>query len=144
MPATDVISRFSGQHEYLSNFYSCQVMYEGIMYPSSEHAFQAAKTLDEAGRRFVAKAPNAGRAKKLGRKLPLREDWLEVRVQVMTDILRDKFTRNLALQRWLLSTGDAQLVEGNNWGDHVWGVCKGRGENKLGQALMRVRAELQC
>jgi len=146
MPDLKPITKFSGQYEYLSNFYACQVMYEGVMYPSSEHAFQAAKTLDRVARRDLAKIDTAGKAKKAGRSLQLRKDWLEVRVQVMLDILRDKFTRNVALGRWLLGTGSADLVEGNTWGDTFWGVYNGQGENKLGQALVRVRAELreQC
>lgn len=137
-----VISEFRGSYSFLSNFYLCPVMFEGDLYPSSEHAFQAAKTVDPIIRRRVAVQAKPGLAKQLGRKVPLREDWIEVRVQVMTEILRDKFSRNQKLRSKLLATGDADLVEGNTWGDTFWGVCRGEGENKLGQALMRVRAEL--
>lgn len=38
--------------------------------------------------------------------------------------------------------GDAELIEGNTWGDRIWGVCDGVGENRLGKILMRVRAEM--
>ena len=54
-----------------------------------------------------------------------------------------KFTQNPGLLDKLLATGDAELVEGNTWGDQVWGVCDGVGENHLGKTLMRIRSELR-
>jgi hypothetical protein len=43
----EVISCFIGPtYGFLSNFYICDVEFEGIMYPSSEAAYQAAKTMD--------------------------------------------------------------------------------------------------
>lgn len=47
------------------------------------------------------------------------------------------------LRSQLLSTGTAELVEGNWWNDRYWGVCNGRGENHLGKILMRIREELK-
>lgn len=41
-------------------------------------------------------------------------------------------------------TGDAELIEGNNWGDTFWGVCNGRGENMLGKLLMEIRDYLRA
>lgn len=31
----------------------------------------------------------------------------------------------------------------NTWGDKVWGVCNGEGENRLGKILMRIRSEIR-
>ena len=42
----------------------------------------------------------------------------------------------------LIQTGDSVLIEGNTWGDRVWGVCNGVGENRLGRILMKIRSEL--
>lgn len=39
-----LIASFSGEFEFLSNFYPCDLWIDGIMYHSSEAAFQAAKT----------------------------------------------------------------------------------------------------
>ncbi len=47
------------------------------------------------------------------------------------------------LAQRLLATGDAELVEGNNWGDRFWGICRGEGRNELGKILMKVRDELR-
>lgn len=75
----------------------------------------------------------------------LRPDWEDVKEQVMEDIVRAKFTQNQYLGDWLLNTGDAELIEGNNWGDTTWGVDirTKKGKNLLGKILMKVRAELK-
>lgn len=66
-----------------------------------------------------------------------------MKLDVMEACVRDKFTRNADLRRRLLETGDAELVEGNTWGDRFWGVCDGEGENHLGRVLIKVRGELR-
>jgi predicted NAD-dependent protein-ADP-ribosyltransferase YbiA (DUF1768 family) len=70
--------------------------------------------------------------------VPIRSDWDEVKVEVMRALVRIKFSTDL--QPHLLSTGEAELVEGNWWGDQFWGVCDGKGENWLGRILMETRA----
>jgi ribA/ribD-fused uncharacterized protein len=73
----------------------------------------------------------------------MRPDWEQVKILIMTSLVRDKFTRHQDLKEQLLATGDAELIEGNWWGDTFWGVCKGKGENHLGKVLMKVREELK-
>ncbi len=133
---------FRGQYFFLSNFYSSPVHYEGIGYPTAEHAYQAAKSLDDRQRARIAALATAKEAKQAGKAVTLRPDWDWVKLQVMETIVRDKFTRSPALARQLLATGQLTLVEDNWWGDTYWGVCKGVGQNHLGKILMRVRDEL--
>lgn len=136
-----MITSFKGQYEFLSNFSPAIVTFEGKEYPTVEHAYQAAKTLSEAYRFYVGIAPTAGEAKKRGRRVPIREDWNQVKIVIMRELLRQKFTcPNLKSQ--LLATGDAELVEGNWWGDTFWGVCNGTGDNHLGKLLMELRKSL--
>ena len=68
-----------------------------------------------------------------------------VKVSVMEEVLRAKFAQNQNLLQKLLATGEALLVEGNDWQDTFWGfdVNLGYGVNMLGQLLMRLRAEHQ-
>ena len=58
--------------------------------------------------------------------------------------LISKFTQHEDLRRKLLDTGDAKLVEHTTrdryWGD---GGGEGKGRNRLGVLLMRVRDELK-
>jgi len=140
---TKLIDSFTNEFDFLSNFYGCDIAFEEKKYPSSEHAFQAAKTFDKSERENIRRANTPGIAKKLGRKLSLRKDWESVRDGIMLDILRIKFNSHPDLAQKLLDTGDAKLVEGNWWNDTYWGVCDGVGKNKLGITLMQVRDEIR-
>jgi len=133
------IENFS-QHRWLSNFYPAPVTFEAYTYASVEHAYQAAKTLDDGERELFRDAQTtASIAKKLGKKVTVRADWDMVRLGTMEDLVWQKFSTHPDLAEKLLSTGDAEIEEGNWWNDRFWGVCKGVGENNLGKILMRVR-----
>lgn len=138
-----MIDKFQGEHRFLSNFWPAPVLYEGKVYPTTEHAYQAAKTHNQAWREKIALTPTAKDAKRLGRIVKIREDWDKVRVLVMYQLVEQKFTVHPELKRLLLETGNQQLVEGNTWGDVFWGVCGGKGENRLGHILMSVRSKLK-
>jgi hypothetical protein len=138
-----VIREFTGRYAFLSNFYPARVHYEGIWYPTTEHAFQAAKSYDHFTREWVATWPTPGQAKKAGRTIKIDGDWEARRVNVMSDVLALKFVRDGHLARMLDDTGSEWLQEGNTWGDTFWGVDLSTrvGDNMLGQLLM-VRREL--
>lgn len=133
------IDSFHGEHRFLSNFWPAEVMLDGVTYPTVEHAYVAAKTLDIETRREIAAVEKPGDVKRFGRKLALRSDWESVKLDVMRDLVRQKFAHS-ELRAQLLATGDAELIEGNTWNDTFWGVCRGKGENHLGKILMSVRA----
>ena len=136
------IERFAGDYAFLSNFHPAIVFFDGHMYPTVENAFQAAKCLHEEDRaQFAALTP--GQAKRLGRKVEMRPDWNSARLDVMHDLVLQKFRNHAELQEKLLATDDATLVEGNQWHDTFWGVCNGIGQNNLGQILMNVRGILR-
>lgn len=138
------IESFSGNYRFLSNFFrpTANVVLDGVEYSSVEHAYQAAKTTDtEARKQFQFGTPSG--AKRLGRELSLRFDWETVKEVVMLDLLRQKFI-GTDLEASLLSTEDAELIEGNYWQDIYWGVCGGVGQNRLGVLLMQVRDELKA
>ncbi|MBA3870450.1 MAG: NADAR family protein [Anaerolineae bacterium] len=143
------ISAFRGPHDFLSNFYAADVELEGAEYPTIEHAFQAAKSLDFAERRAVKNAKTASEAKRMGRKIKRRADWFDVSLVIMENLVRQKFTRYPELGSKLLETGDADLIEGNNWNDRFYGAVYDTnrnvwmGENHLGKILMKVRDELK-
>ena len=136
-----MIDRFRGNYLYLSNMYACKVVYDGMEFRCSEAAFQAAKVKDKNIRKRFTEM-DGYEAKKEGRKVKLREDWNEVKLNIMGRILLDKFVRNPELGIALMKTGNELLIEGNNWGDRYWGVCNGVGENNLGKLLMRLRKYL--
>ena len=138
-----VIDSFDKEYAFLSNFYEAPVEWEGITYPSNEHAFQAAKVINPVKRLEIAAAATPGQAKRMGRSVNLRHDWEQVKYNVMLDIVLAKFHQHSDLAEALLDTGDADLIEGNWWNDTTWGVCNGVGTNWLGKILMSVRAQLK-
>jgi len=139
MMGNDVIDSFSGEYRFLSNFYPSPIRVDGIVYPTVEHAFQAAKTPDAGMKQKIADTSSPARAKQLGRKVKLRKDWEAVKVEIMKELVLLKFREHPDLAERLLETGDTKLVEGNTWNDCFWGVSGGRGKNHLGKVLMKVR-----
>lgn len=136
-----VIDRFMDEYAFLSNFAPCKIEYGGRTFPTVENAYQSAKCAVEAD---IDKFQyiSAGDAKRLGRKVLLREDWEMVKLSVMEDLLRRKFS-NIKFKELLLDTGDVTLIEGNTWNDTFWGICNGVGENNLGKLLMKIRDEIR-
>lgn len=142
------IYRFTGSWEFLSNFYPVVIPFQGQMYPSVEHAYQASKTLNVKEREQIRTCGSAGKAKHLGSPagiVTIRKDWPKLREGLMRQFLEEKFRPGTPLCTLLLETGEAELVEGNNWHDNYWGNCIcGRckdipGQNHLGRLLMEVR-----
>lgn len=137
----EMIDNFSNEYQFLSNFYPETMEYKGEIYLSSEHAYQAAKATNKEDKKKVMDAPTCHLSKKIGRSIKVRKDWDNIKDQVMLKILRAKFS-DPELRERLIETDGEELVEGNNWGDTYWGVCKGKGKNKLGKLLMQVRDEI--
>lgn len=141
----NVINNFKGNYYFLSNFYEAPVTYQGITYQNNEAAFQAQKcTTDKQKLEFANVNPSE--AKHLGRKVNLRKDWEQIKRQYMYEIVRAKFDQNPELKNKLLKTGEVQLIEGNTWGDRIWGCTKSAngewvGSNMLGNILMEIREE---
>lgn len=155
MSPTQPIHRFDGEHRFLSNFWPSRIVLpveeaplgeDSFTWPTVEHGYQAFKAAvaNDLDRFFaIAAATTPGQAKRLARGLALPQEWDAFKITVMSLLLRAKFTQHPDLAAMLLATGDAELIEGNTWGDRFWGVCRGEGENHLGKLLMRRRAILQ-
>ena len=107
-----------------------------------ECEFQAAKT-DNLLQKKLIMISKPWEAKSLGNRVKIRSDWNDIRLKIMEDLVRKKFTDHPSLKEILLSTGNAELIEGNYWYDDFWGVFKGKGENHLGRILMKIREELK-
>lgn len=148
-----MIDKFQGRWRFLSNFYPCEIEYQGIKYPSVEHYYVAMKVNDEQlingkyytpadFREMISKVELPAVTKKIGQLVKLRRDWDDKKIEFMNWAIREKF-KNKELSEMLLSTGDMELIEGNSWNDTFWGVCNGKGKNHLGKILMEVRNELR-
>jgi ribA/ribD-fused uncharacterized protein len=87
----------------------------------------------------LAKTPKE--AAKMGRNIsrPLRQDWEQVKDDIMKKAVLRKFATHADIREILLSTGDAKIIE-NSPTDYYWGCgSDGSGKNILGIILMEVR-----
>ncbi len=139
----NVIDEFRGEYRWLSNFHLSPVRLFLRDFPSVEHAYQAGKSASPRDWDEMLKMKTCSQAKELGQRLILREDWEDIKVGLMTYLVRKKFKTDPILEQKLLDTKEAVLIEGNDWNDIFWGMCNGYGENNLGKILMRVRAEIK-
>lgn len=150
------IDSFRGEHMFLSNFYDCRVTVpvsrEGdcrttLTFPNAEAAFQAYKWEGNIAKMEPFTRMTAKEAKRQGRMQRLSPAelaaWEKKKDDVMRDVLHAKFTQNKDLAQKLVDTGDAELVEGNTWGDRYWGVSDGAGRNLLGNLLMELRGKIK-
>jgi hypothetical protein len=146
------IAPFRGEYAFLSNMYSVPVLYDGIIYPSSENAYQAQKVEDRiirmeiAGLTCVQAKQFKYKCRKAGRKIIFTPDFDMRKVDVMTRIVEAKFNQNIGIAQRLIDTGDHELVEEGWWHDNFWGnctcgraECKQEGFNQLGVILMNTR-----
>ena len=136
--------QFRGNHYFLSNMCPCPngvgVMIDDKIYKFScvESAFQAHK---DPSRADEFEKLDGYAAKKLGRRVTLRSDWENIKDDLMLSLVTAKFLQNYDMYCRLLKISD-EIVEENTWNDTYWGVCNGRGLNKLGKILMQVRDTL--
>lgn len=131
-----------------SNLYKREVIFEEVSYKTAEHAYQAGKARKPAVRDWLMAAPSPSLLAMAAHGLyvwDITPEWSKIKFDRMKGILRAKFTQHEDLKALLLETGDARLVESatvDNAVNRLWGEVNGVGQNKLGQLLMEVRAEL--
>ena len=129
-----------------SNFSSHGIALKGQWWPTSEHYFQAQKFVGTEHEEQIRLTKTPKQAAEMGRdrSRPLRADWEEVKDDVMRAAVLQKFLTHDDIQRTLLETGDAELVEQTTY-DYYWGCgTDGTGKNMLGQILMEARAEIRA
>ena len=134
----DIIDSFTGENFFLSNFALSDITYNGVLYPTVEHAYQASKTLDLKERCGIASLTTPSMAKHAGKKVKLRDDWDKIKLNIMEELISLKFEIP-NLHKRLQETFPKELIEGNYWHDTFWGVCNGKGQNHLGKLLMKIR-----
>ena len=131
-----------------SNLYRREIVFEGVTYPTSEHAYQAGKPRKDAVREWLLAAPTPSLLAMAAHGLyvwDIQPDWSKTKFDRMKRVLQAKFAQHEDLAKLLLSTGKARLVEAatvDNLVNRTWGEVDGVGKNMLGKLLMEVREEL--
>lgn len=134
----------------LSNLFRRDVMFEGEVFVTSEHAYQAGKARKPAVRKWLMDAPSPALLAMAAHGLyywDVAPGWSTTKFDRMRAVLRAKFTQHKDLRDLLISTGDARLVESatvDNEVNRLWGEVNGIGRNMLGVLLMELRAELRA
>lgn len=129
-----------------SNLYPRPIEFEGRIFPTSEHAYQAGKAQKPAVREWILSAPTPALAAMAAHGLYVWDvvpDWAKIKFDRMRAVLRAKFDQHPDLKDLLMSTGNARLVEAgtvNNAVNRLWGEVDGKGENMLGVMLMELRS----
>ncbi len=133
-----------GEYGCFSNFAIYTIMYNEELWPSTEHAYQAAKFDEEKIIQEIFKAKTPLGAFNIGRdpKNILKKDWFETRIKVMEEIVREKIKQYPEIGKKLIETGDREIIEASPidsfWG---WGPDK-KGENNMGKIWMKLREEI--
>lgn len=135
----------------LTNYFLCDVLVDGIMYSSSEAAYHSQKFLDEDIKKIMAKL-TPDESKHVSRILSrfIRDDWDDVKYNLMKKVVVEKFKQNQDCLEELLDTGSMELIEDTTgWHDNTWGECKCddcknlEHKNLLGKILVEIREELK-
>lgn len=139
----EVVGFYEREFFVFSNFSSFQVEWRGRLWPTSEHAYQAAHFFDTAPDLVeqIFKATSAHEAFKLAKanadKAPT--NWDEVKPKIMREICKAKLLQHEYVQMKLFQTQDLDLVE-DSPSDSYWGWGKDRkGRNELGKIWMELR-----
>lgn len=133
-----------------SNLYKRTIEFEGVEYPTSEHAYQAGKARKEAVKKWLMEAPSPSLLAMAAHGLyvwDVAPNWSKTKFDRMRGVLLAKFTQHEDLRELLLSTGDARLVEVatvDNAVNRLWGEVNGVGKNMLGVLLMELRENLRA
>jgi len=141
----DEIYFFTRPYYMLSNFAAFVVEWRGLPWPTSEHAYQAAK-FDDANLREkirLAHSPQEAYDIAHSNEKKVREVWNDEKVSIMEEIVRAKLMQHPLIQKKLLEMSNQPIVEDSPtdsfWG---WGSNK-NGKNHLGKIWMKLRKELQ-
>lgn len=132
-----------------SNLFRRTVHFDGVAYPTAEHAYQAGKARKEEVRNWILSAPTPSLVAMAAHGLytwDIAPNWSKIKFERMKGILLAKYTQHEDLKLLLLGTGNARLVESatvDNSVNRLWGEVNGVGKNMLGVLLMQVRDEIR-
>lgn len=137
-----------------SSLYRRSMVFEGEVFETAEHAYQAGKARKSEVRAWLLSAPTPALLAMAAHGLyhwDIAPGWSRNRFARMQAVIDAKFDQHADLAQVLVDTGDALLVETASVDNDVnrrWGQVLVRGQyvgcNWLGTILMEKRARLQA
>ena len=134
----------TNEWSWLSNFFLSPMILQEKDYPTVEHWFQSQKFTTPELQEKIRLCSSAAQAKKLGRTRDstFKSNWDAIKEEILFEGLKAKFTQNSVLRGLLLKTDSEELIEHSPW-DSYWGSGRlGKGKNRMGYLLMKLRSEL--
>jgi len=131
-----------------SNLFRREMDFEGINFPTAEHAYQYGKPRKQEVCDWLMAAPSPSLLAVAAHGLlswDIAPGWSKHKVERMRNVLIAKFQQHNDLRQILLCTGDAKIIEVGTVDNDVnrfWGEVNGVGKNMLGILLMEIRATL--
>ena len=143
----EVIGFYPREFYPFDNFSSFKVEWNGYLFASVEEAYQAASFMgsDEELVEKIKKSHSADEAQRIAyaNRDKRREDWDDVKISIMEELLRLKIEQNPYVKKKLLQTEDYMIVEDSPKDDFCgWGPNR-NGQNNLGKLWMKLREELK-
>lgn len=138
---------YEAEYYMLSNLSAHAIMFEDKLYPTSEHAYQASKFVDEKIIEDIRAAASPLLAKSIAKSnfgtATEKKNWKINKVSTMEQILLAKLNQHEEVRLALLSTGDKVVAEDSPT-DYFWGIGEdGSGKNMLGKLWVKLRDELK-
>lgn len=142
---SDPINFLENRFHYLSPFSAHRIEIWGEVFPTVEHAYQAAKIKPGVERDAIKNAPSPLDAWRLGQKYKNNPD---LRVSdfdkdvVMEELFCAKMQQHPDIVKVLKESGDSELLKFIDT-DYYWGTGKDRtGQNQMGKLWMKLRDEI--
>lgn len=134
-----------GEFGDFSNFSNHPIKFKNVTFRTSEHLYQSYKFKDALNKDAVISQKTPKLASDIGREThrPLRDDWDEIKVDVMFLAVGLKLMQHEYIHDKLMSTGDRIIVEDSPI-DYYWGCgADNSGKNMLGKVFMSIRCDIK-
>lgn len=130
---------------YLATYSNHGFMKNGMFWKTTEHYYQSEKFLEQSLKQKICDAKTPKEASEIGRDRnnKLREDWDDVKQEIMLEGVLLKFRAHPDILQKLLDTGNEEIVE-ETTKEFYWGCGPDRkGQNNYGKILTKAREILR-
>lgn len=134
-----------GELGYLANYSNHGFTKNGIFYKTVEHYYQSEKFDDPEIKKRIVNAPTPKDASNIGRDRSniRKENFKEIKNQVMFDGILEKFRQNRDIAYKLIETRNKKIAEATI-DEYYWGIGKDKsGKNVIGDILVKVRERIK-
>lgn len=135
-----IVFDFFGEYDFLRPDFRANLIFRKELFPSAEHAYQAAKDWDNLEwRERIRQISSPEEARFIGRQ-KTSSTWEKEKLKILEEVHKSKFISNFPLKLRLLMTSGYDLIPSDIPDELSQSKIK---KNDLGKILMAVRAEIE-